>query len=225
MRGQDVVNNWDFPSKISRHCHKRLVPKTVVWHDQRKMFVKNVSSQPIGLFRFCWNDSVLLTTATHLFCQRLLSHTLWSRHERFSNAKNLSNFWCSKLQHVSTYAFCRWDDIFIQKRNCTSPNNLCKCTESPSTLSTNTFIVWNLYLSWSNHLVVSYVLELNNGYLSNHQNKPSDTDRYKKYCFTRCVCQNHVHTTKRIFEQRPKLYVTECLIVHVLSSCFNVSSF
>ena len=39
MRGQDIVNNWDFPSKISRHCYKRLVPKIVVWHDQREMFV------------------------------------------------------------------------------------------------------------------------------------------------------------------------------------------
>ena len=40
MRRQDIVNNWDFPSKISRHCHKRLVPKIVAWHDQREMFVK-----------------------------------------------------------------------------------------------------------------------------------------------------------------------------------------
>ena len=40
MRGQDIVNNWDFPSKISRHRHKRLVPKNVVGHDQREMFVK-----------------------------------------------------------------------------------------------------------------------------------------------------------------------------------------
>ena len=40
MWGQYIVNNWDFPSKISRHCHKRLVPKIVVWHVQREMFVK-----------------------------------------------------------------------------------------------------------------------------------------------------------------------------------------
>ena len=40
MRGQDIVNNWDFPSKISRHCHKRLLPKIVVRHVQRGMFVK-----------------------------------------------------------------------------------------------------------------------------------------------------------------------------------------
>ena len=40
MRVQDIVNNWDFPSNISRHCYKRLVPKIVVWHDQREMFVK-----------------------------------------------------------------------------------------------------------------------------------------------------------------------------------------
>ena len=40
MRGQDIVNNWDFRSKISRQCHKRLVPKIVVWHDQREIFLK-----------------------------------------------------------------------------------------------------------------------------------------------------------------------------------------
>ena len=40
MWGQYIVNNWDFPSKISRHCHKRLVPKIVVRHVQRGMFVK-----------------------------------------------------------------------------------------------------------------------------------------------------------------------------------------
>ena len=40
MRRQDIVNQWDFLSKISRHCHKRLVRKIVVWHDQREMFVK-----------------------------------------------------------------------------------------------------------------------------------------------------------------------------------------
>ena len=34
-----MVNNWDFPSMISRHCHKRLVPKIVVCHDQREMCV------------------------------------------------------------------------------------------------------------------------------------------------------------------------------------------
>ena len=44
---------------------------------------------------------------------------------------------------------------FTQKWNCSFPNNLCKCTESPSTLSTNTSTERNLYLSWSNHLVTS----------------------------------------------------------------------
>ena len=69
---------------------------------------KNVSSRPTGLFsRFCRNDSPLFTTATQLFFQSLFSHTLCSRLERFSTANNLSNLWCSKLQHVSTYAFCR----------------------------------------------------------------------------------------------------------------------
>ena len=69
---------------------------------------------------------------TQLFFQSWLSHTLCSRLERFSTANNLSNLWCSKLQHVSTYAFCCWDDIFTQKWNCSSPNNLCKSPKSPS---------------------------------------------------------------------------------------------
>ena len=54
---------------------------------------------------------------------------------------------CSKLQHVSTYAFCRWDDIFTQTWNCSSPNILCESPKSPSTLSSKPSIVWNFY--WS----------------------------------------------------------------------------
>ena len=84
---------------------------------------KNVSSRPTGLFRrFSWFDTPLFTTypppaapSTQLFFQSMLSLTLCSRLERFSTANNLSNLWCRKLQHVSTYAFCRWDDIFTQK--------------------------------------------------------------------------------------------------------------
>ena len=85
-----------------------------------------------------------------------------------------------QLQQVNTYAFCSWDDIFTQKRNCSSPNNLCKCTESPSTLSTSTSKKWKLYLSRSNHLVTSFRLEMNIGGFFEHQNNASDTDRYNK---------------------------------------------
>ena len=31
-----------------------------------------------------------------------------------------------------------------------------------------------------------------------------------------------MYTMKRVFEQRSNWQVTECLIVHVLSSCYNV---
>ena len=40
---------------------------------------------------------------------------------------------------------------------------LCNWTESPSTLSTNTPIDWNLYLSWSKHRETSVSLEKNAG--------------------------------------------------------------
>ena len=113
--------------------------------------------------------------------------------------------------------------MFTQKWNCSSPNNLCKCAESPSRLSTNTSIVRNLYLSWSNHLVTFFWLEMNVGGFSEHQNKTSDTDRYKKYFFTARISQVNVNTMRKIFEQLSELQVAECLIVHVLSSSYNVS--
>ena len=61
------------------------------------------------------------------------------------------------------------------------------------------------------------------GGFSEHQNKTSDTDRYKGFFFTARVPQNNVKTMKN-FEQRSELQVAKCLIVHVLSSSYNASS-
>ena len=36
MRGQDIGNNWDFPSKIFRHCHK-------IWY--RKMLFDKINEK------------------------------------------------------------------------------------------------------------------------------------------------------------------------------------
>ena len=58
---------------------------------------------------------------------------------------------------------------------------------------------------------------------SEHQNKTSDTDRYKRYFFTARVSQVNVNSVKRIFEQRSELQVAKSLIVHVMSSSYNVS--
>ena len=131
----------------------------------------NVSSRPTGLFCIvCWNESACtpfpatclppvrkLPSAygslppaapfTQLFSQSLSSHTLFSCLESLSTTNSLCNSLHSKFQQVSTYAFDSSDGIFTQKWNCSSPNNLCKCTKSPSTLSTNTSIEGNLYFS------------------------------------------------------------------------------
>ena len=64
---------------------------------------------------------------------------------------------------------------------------------------------------------------MNVGDFSEHQNKTSDTDRYKGYFFASRVSQVNVKTMKRNFEQRSELQVGKCLIVHVLSSSYNVS--
>ena len=180
------------------------------------MFEKNLSLLPTGLFcRFCWNDSARtpfpatfptpVAPFTQLFSKSLSSHTLCRCLEILSTSNNLCIFWHSIFQQVSTYALCSWDDIFTQKWNCSSTNNLCKCTESPSTLSINTSTVWNLYFSWNNHLVTSFRLEMKIGRFSKHQNKTSDTNRYKGYFFTARVSQVNVNTVKRIFEQRSEL--------------------
>ena len=125
---------------------------------------KNVSSRPTGLFcRICWNESACLplvrklpsaygslplpATTTQLFSQSLSSHMLCSCLEILSTTNNLCSFWHSYFQQVSTYAFSSWYDIITQKWNCSSPNNLCKCTKSPSSLSTKTSLEWNLYFS------------------------------------------------------------------------------
>ena len=64
---------------------------------------------------------------------------------------------------------------------------------------------------------------MNVGSFSEHQNKTSDTERYKGYFFTARFSQVNVKTMKRIFEQRSELQVAKRLIVHVLSSNYNVS--
>ena len=188
---------------------------------------ENVSPRPTELFcRFYWNDSARTpspATTIQLFSQSLSSHSLSSCLDFLSTTNNLCNFWHSKLQQGSTYAFCSWDDIFTHKWNCSSPNNFCKCTESSSTLSTNTSIEKNLYLSCSNHVITSFRLEMNVGGLSEHQNKTSDTDRYKGYFFSARVSQVNMNTMRKIFEQLSELQVAKCLIVHVLSSSQNFS--
>ena len=186
-----------------------------------------MSLRPTDLFcRLCWKDSArtpLPATTTQLFSQSLCSHTLCRCLDILSTTNNPSDFWHSKFQQVSTYAFCSWDDLFTQKWNSSSPKNLSKCTKPSSTLFTNTSIEWNLYLSWSNHLITSFRLEMNVGGFSEHQNKTSDADTYKRYFFTARFSQVNVNTMKRIFEQRFDLQVAKCLIVHVLSSSYNVS--
>ena len=63
---------------------------------------------------------------------------------------------------------------------------------------------------------------MNVGGFSEHQNKTSDTNRYKGYFFTAHVSQVNVNTMERIFEERSELQVAKCPIVHVLSSSYNV---
>ena len=116
---------------------------------------------------------------TQLFFQSLSSHTVCSCLEIISTTNNFCNLWRSKVQQVSVDEFCRWVNMISQKLNFSPPNTLLECTEFPSMLPTNTYVDWDLWLSWNNHLVTSFSLKMIVGDFYKYQNKTSDTDRYK----------------------------------------------
>ena len=171
---------------ISLQDFQKLTQKVSIGkHSTRLMrnIFKNVSSRPTVLFGiFWWNDSAWCSfpaTTTQLYSQSLSSHTLCSCLERFSTTHNILRFWHSEFQQVSTRKCCSWDNLFRQKLNGSSPNNLSKCTETAPTLSINSNREWNLYLSWSIYLVTFFMLELNFGGFLNIKTKrviPTDTE-------------------------------------------------
>ena len=186
------------------------------------MFFKKISPRTTCLFcSFRWNDPAgtrFSAVASQLFSQSLSSITLCRCLEMFFTFNNICNFWQSKFQQASNHAFCSWYDLFTQEENCSSPKKLFKCTKSQPTLSTNAFIEWILYLSWSNHLVTSFRLKMSIGGFSKHQNKTSELDRYEKSFFTARISLVNVNTIKKFFEQWSELKVTKGVIVHVVST-------
>ena len=118
VRRWSIVTYWDFLSKISWNCYKKVgTESSLTW------VLRNVSSnvylRPTALIRrVCWNDtadSPSLAITFQLFSQNLSSRTLCSCLEIHSTTNNFCSFWRSKFQQVSTYAFCSWVDKFTQK--------------------------------------------------------------------------------------------------------------
>ena len=159
--------------------------------DRLVCFAEFVEMTLLALFFLLPVPNGFLSLSCSILCCQL---------EFVSALTDLCKFWRSNFQQVSTHAFCSCDDVCTQWRNCCSPKNLCKCTESPSTCSTITSIEWNLCKSSSNHLVTSLRIESNVGRVSKHQNKMSDTDRYNGN-FSTLVSQINVNTMEKIFEQ------------------------
>ena len=230
--------------KISRSCDNKILsstglslqglqklPQIVGTENCTRSLVrkvcKDVFSRLTGLFcGFWWNDlhAVFSLLPLSICFLKFCLPTFFAAVLNFLlPINNLCKFWSSKIQQDSTHVFCR-DDVFTQKVNCGSSNNLCKCNETPTTLLTITSIEWEPYSSWSNNLVTSLRLEFKVGGFSEHQKKTSDTDSYKVYFFTTRFPQTNVNTMKRVFEHRSEMQVAKGLIVHVLSSNYIVSS-
>ena len=131
---------------------------------------KNVFSRPIGWFcRFCRNETTWLpkgygclplpAITTQFFPQTSSLHVLCSCLEFFATTNNPCNFWHKIFQQWSTHTFCSWDNIFAGKWNKNFPNILCKCTETPSMLSTNTITEQVWICSWFEATVFQRLLE------------------------------------------------------------------
>ena len=152
---------------------------------------KKVPSRLTCLFRrFCWKYSAcspLPATTTQLIFQSLSSHILCCCLNFFLPLTTSAISGEGKSNKLAPTRFAA-GTICLRKNGIgVLPITCAMCTESPSTLSTNTSKAWNLYLSRSNHLVTSFRLEKSVEGLSEHQNEPSDTDRNKGFSFTACV--------------------------------------
>ena len=60
---------------------------------------------------------------------------------------------------------------------------------------------------------------------SKHENKSSYSRRDKVIFLTRGVSQTNVYPVKKVFQQSSKLKIAKSLIVHVLSSSYDVTRF
>ena len=181
---QDIVNYRDFSSKCSRSCYARLLP-TYIRHDYWDIFVKvSLSDRLVGftvlvgmtllaVFVLLPIPNCLLKICLPTFFAPVLKYFLTPTVCAFSGTADSNGL-----------APNRFDADTLPLRNIWNsccPNNFSKCTLSLPTLSTNTSIEWNLYFSWSNHLVTSCRLEMNVGGFCKHQNKTSDAYRYKRF--------------------------------------------
>ena len=181
MGQQNIVNYWDFPARLPETATKCWYRKKLDLINE--IFCKHVSSRPTDWFAGFVGRillAVLLLLPLPNCFLRLRLSTLFAAVLKF--LLSLTTVAISGATNSNKSALMRFAAGTMYSRKygfCSSPDNFCKCTKSPSTLSTNTSIEWNLYLSWSNHLVTSFRLEMNVGRFCEHQNKASDTDRYK----------------------------------------------
>ena len=143
---------------------------------------RNISLWLTGFFcRFCWNKlafTFFLLPLANCFL-RLCIPAIFEPVLKFFIHWELQQFLAQQMktsQHPRVFQLGR---LIYTKGTWNSPINLFRCKESPPKMSTNTSMESSFYLSWSNHLVASFRLEINVGRFTRHQNKTSDAGRDK----------------------------------------------
>ena len=218
---QDIVNYWDSPTESFKKCHTRLFPKNV-WKDQRENFPKMCPRDQLACWvEIPWKVPVCLIALLSYFLRVCLPTSFETVLKQFLPQTTPETFGRAKCKMSAPIRFAaglqdlrKIGNIVLPIFCSNAPNSLPCCRTNP--LKYGSF----LHLK-KKHFLASFSLEMNVRNFSNHQHKSSDLVRHRKY-FTAGDSQVNMFTMKTIFGQQSELYVTKCLINHVLSSTYFV---
>ena len=130
---QDIVNYWDFPSKITRNCHKKLVPKSARY-EYWKMFVKLSPRDQL----ICFADflGMILLAAAFLLplpnCfLRVCLPTLFAAVLKFLLPLTTSSISGAVYCHKSAPTRCAAGTIYLRRNENAVLPVICACASNP----------------------------------------------------------------------------------------------
>ena len=192
---QDIVGWWECFSKISRICRKKCSLATFVWHEERT-FWKPVTWQ-LACFITLVQKIVLLLPLPSDFAGLL--PTL------FAVTLKVSSTLTTSTSSGAASSITSAPKLSVAGTTYLSRNGTAVLPSKLSMLLIKSSIGWNLYLSWRNHLVVSFSSWMNVGVFSNYQNKSSAAGRNNMYFVIERTSEFIVTTIYRLSAQRSEL--------------------
>ena len=223
----DTVKYFDFSSTSFTNCHEKLIPINI-WQDWWERFVKMflrdqlacfadfVELTLLAVFLLLPVPTCFLTVCLPTFFAAVLKLYLLLTTTSVSGAAN-SNQSAATRFPTRTINLLNWSIAGLPISCARTANHLPRC----SSLS-----LLNGISTCSKHPSCSVFFGRNEWWILSQTSKQDECYRsIQKFFFTACVFQSNVKPMKWFLEQRSDLWVTKCLIVHVLSSDYNVPRF